>query len=241
MSGLPHPADMTGIEILRSLRPSSLPGRLLDLAMPPACAGCGREGAAICESCGCALSARSGEPAGVLLGMPSDVPLPLVQLEWCAPYGDVVRAALHALKYAGERRLARPLGEAAAARWREVAVGGDLLVHVPVHAARRAARGYDQAELLARAAADSLGLPAAPALRRERATAPQFELGRDRRAANVAAAFRVDPACAPVVRGRWVVLVDDVVTTGATLVACAEALLGAGAAAVSALTVAREA
>ncbi len=241
MSGLPHPAGVSGIQVPRAPRFASLPGRLLDLAFPATCVGCGREGTPLCDPCGRALAARAGQPAGVLLGMPSDVPLPLVQLEWCAPYGDVVRAALHALKYAGERRLARPLGTAAATRWREAGIGGDLLVHVPVHAARRAARGYDQAELLARAAAEALGLPAAPALRRERATAPQFELGRDRRAANVAAAFAVDSAWAPAVRDRWIVLVDDVVTTGATLVACAGALLAAEAAAVSALTVAREA
>jgi ComF family protein len=173
--------------------------------------------------------------------MPSDVPLPLVQLEWCAPYGGVVRDALHALKYRGEQRLALPLGAAAAARWRATAIGGEALVHVPVHPARRAARGYDQAELLARAAAAALGLPALGALRRERATAPQYELGRDRRAANVAAAFALDPVLRAAVAGRWLVLVDDVVTTGATLVACAEALLDAGVAAVSALTVAREA
>jgi len=122
-----------------------------------------------------------------------------------------------------------------------VGIGGDALLHVPVHPARRAARGYDQAELLARAAAPALGLPALGALRRKRATAPQYELGRDRRAANVAAAFAVDPLFRAAVAGRWLVLVDDVVTTGATLVACAEALLDAGAAAVSALTVAREA
>jgi ComF family protein len=173
--------------------------------------------------------------------MTSDVPLPLVQLEWCAPYGGLVRDALHALKYRGEQRLAGPLGAATAARWQEAAIGGDVLVHVPVHPARRAARGYDQAELLARAAARALGRPAVPALRRDRATAPQFELGRDRRAANVAAAFAVDAARGAGVAGRWIVLVDDVVTTGATLVACAEALLDAGAVAVSAVTVAREA
>jgi ComF family protein len=174
------------------------------------------------------------------MGMPSDVPLPLVQLEWCAPFGAVVRTALHRLKYAGERRLAMPLGAAAAARWREAAIGGDVLVHVPVHARRRAARGYDQAELIARAAAAELRLPAVPALRRERATVPQFELGRERRAENVAAAFVLDDRQRAAVAGRWVVLVDDVVTTGATLVACAEALLEGGAAAVSALAVARE-
>jgi ComF family protein len=179
--------------------------------------------------------------AGILLGMPSDVPLPLVQLEWCAPYAGVVRDALHALKYRGERRLAAPLGHAAAERWREASIGGDLLVHVPVHRDRRAARGYDQAALIAQAAAGRLSCRAIPVLQRERATAPQFELGRERRAANVAAAFVTDPARCREVAGRWVVLVDDVVTTGATLVACAEALLDAGAVAVSAIAVAREA
>jgi ComF family protein len=173
--------------------------------------------------------------------MPSDVPLPLVQLEWCAPYRGIARDALHALKYAGERRLAGPLGAAMGRRWAEAGIGGDLLVHVPVHPQRRAARGYDQAELLARAAARALGLAAVPALERRRATIPQFELGRDRRAANVAGAFGVMAVHAGLVRDRWVVLVDDVATTGATLVACAEALLDAGAAAVSALTAAREA
>jgi ComF family protein len=232
---------MAGIALPRPLRPGSLPGRLLDLAFPATCAGCGREGTPLCEECGRGFAARAGTPAGTLLGMPSDVPLPLVQLEWCCPYGGVSRAALHALKYAGERRLARPLGAAAAARWREVAIGGDMLVHVPVHATRRATRGYDQAELLALAAAEALGLPAVAALRRERATVPQFDLGRDRRAANVAAAFAVTPAGTAAVRGHWPILVDDVVTTGATLVACATALLDAGAVAVSALTVAREA
>jgi ComF family protein len=216
-------------------------GRLLDLAFPAVCIGCGAEGAALCSPCGRSLAVREGTPAGVTLGMPSDLPLPLVQVEWCAPYGGLARDALHALKYRGEQRLAAPLGTAAAARWREASVGGDLLVHVPVHAARRATRGYDQAELLARAAAADLRLPSVPALRRDRATVPQYELGRDRRAANVAAAFGLDPAWSAVVAGRWMVLVDDVLTTGATLVACAQALLEGGAAAVSALTVAREA
>ena len=215
--------------------------RLLDLAFPATCVGCRREGTPLCGACEGAFAIRGGAQAGTPMAMPSDVPLPLVQLEWCAAYGGIVRDALHALKYAGERRLAGPLGAAAAARWREVAIGGHLLVHVPVHAARRATRGYDQAELLARAAAEALGLPAVAALRRDHATAPQFELGRDRRAANVASAFGADPARAPAVRDRWVILVDDVVTTGATLVACAQTLLDAGAVAVSALTVAREA
>jgi len=232
---------MGGVVPVRIPGPGTITGRLLDLAFPAVCIGCGREGTPLCGACARALAVRDGIAAGAPLGMPSDVPLPLVQLEWCAPYGGLVRDALHALKYRGEQRLAGPLGVAAAARWQHAAIGGDVFVHVPVHPDRRAARGYDQAELLARAAAATLGRPAVRALRRDRATAPQYELGRDRRAANVAAAFTVDPAQRHAVAGRWLVLVDDVVTTGATLVACADALLCAGAAAVSAVTVAREA
>ncbi len=103
-------------------------------------------------------------------------------------------------------------------------------------------RGYDQAALIAAVAARALGLPLACVLERSRATVAQFELGRDERAANVAGAFRVrrdDPAAASL-HGRWILLVDDVVTTGATLAACATALEAAGCRAVSAIAVARE-
>jgi len=127
----------------------------------------------------------------VPLGLPSGVPLPLLQLEWCAPYAGVVRGALHALKYAGERRLAVPLGAAIATRWAEAGAGGQVLVPVPIHAERQRRRGYDQAVLLAEAAAAGLRLPAVTALARARSTRPQFELGRERRAENAADAFRV--------------------------------------------------
>lgn len=220
-----------------------LTGRVLDLALPPTCAGCGREGAPVCDACRPGLFVRRGHRGGLAIGLPSDIPLPILQLEWCAPYAGLARRALHGLKYGGERRLADPLGRAMAERWREAGAGGDLLVPVPVHPDRRRVRGYDQAELLARSAGASLGLPVVLALARARATLPQYELGRELRAANVAGAFAVEPAATvrAAILGRWIVLVDDVATTGATLVACADALLGAGAAGVSALTVAREA
>ncbi len=220
------------------INPSRLVDRVVDFFLPPACPGCGREGEPICAACWPAFVARETVPPGVAIGLPTELPAPLLQLEWAAPYEGPVRAALHALKYGGETRLAEPLGLAVARRWAGAGAGGEILVPVPIHAERRRERGYDQAELLAMVAGRVLGLVAAPALERVRATTPQFELGRRERAANVAEAFRVVDR--DIVGGRWVVLVDDVVTTGATLVACARALLGGGAAAVSAVTVARE-
>ncbi|MFL5679712.1 MAG: ComF family protein [Chloroflexota bacterium] len=220
-------------------------GRALDLALPARCAGCGREGAAICDACVPDLDARLEQPAGVPIGLPADLPSPLLQLDWCAAYTGTVRRALHELKYAGEQRLAVPLGRAVARRWRRVSAGGDVVVPVPVHPDRYRRRGYDQAVLIAAVAARDLELPMAPILERARSTTAQFELDRATRATNVAGAFRLRAVSGTMrtgspLAGRWVVLVDDVVTTGATLAACATPLIAAGAVGVSAVTVARE-
>jgi len=229
---------------------SELANRLLDAALPARCPGCGVEGPPLCAACAPALDARLDLPAGIAIGLPSDVPAPLLQLEWCAPFSGVVRTALHELKYSGEQRLAGPLGAAIARRWRRVGAGGDVVVPVPVHAERRRRRGYDQAELIARVAAAELNLPCASILERSRATIAQFDLDRAARAVNVTGAFRLRPAATGPTRhqaapggplaGRWVILVDDVVTTGASLAACAAPLIEAGAVGVSAITVARE-
>jgi ComF family protein len=212
--------------------------RALDIALPAQCAGCRREGAALCRECLPSLDVRLGAEPGVPLGLPADLPAPLLQLEWCAPFTGVTRRALHALKYDGERRLAPHLGAAVARRWGRAGVAGDALVPVPASPDRVRERGYDQAALIATAAARRLSLPVLRALERTRATAAQFDLDRAGRASNLGGAFRAVGGVP--ISGRWIVLVDDVVTTGATLAACATALLDAGAAAVSAITVARE-
>lgn len=214
--------------------------RALDLLLPPSCAGCGTEGAPLCERCLVPLGRRQDEPPGMPVGLVEPLPPGIVQLEWCASFTGPVRDAIHALKYRGERRLAGPLGDALAARWTRAGRGGDVLVPVPVHPSRRRERGFDQAEDLTRACARAIGLPMSTALVRVHRTTAQHGLGRASRAANLGGAFSVDPRRLGEVRGRWVVLVDDVTTTGATLAESAAALHAAGALAVSAVTVARE-
>ena len=213
---------------------------LLDLLLPPRCPGCALEGALLCEPCRAPLYRRLEEPPGLPVGLPASMPGGLLQLEWCAMYSGSVRATLHALKYGGERRLARPLATALAERWRRAGRGGDVLTWVPVLRARRRERGFDQAEELARLAAAALDLPVAPLLERRQRTAAQHALGQAQRASNTMAAFAPGKALTGAYEGAWVVVVDDILTTGATLGACAAALLEGGAAAVSAITVARD-
>lgn len=214
--------------------------RLLDLLLPPSCPGCGREGSALCAACAQHLRRRLDEPVGVPLGLRSSQPAGIVQLEWCCAYSGPARACLHALKYDGELRLVEPLAAAMAARWKRAGVGGELLMPVPVHAARRRQRGFDQAELLARGVGRILGLPVVNGLQRAARTAAQHSLDRRARAANVGHAFVVAQSGRAAVSGRWVVLIDDVVTTGATMTGCSAALYAAGATAVSGLALARE-
>lgn len=213
---------------------------VLDLLLPPTCPGCGREGLAICHACLAHMGRRVDEQPGAPVGLPFSQPRGIVQLEWCASFNGPARASVHALKYDGELRLVGPLSDLMAARWRRSRVGGDILVPVPVHAQRRRQRGFDQAELLARGVGDRLGLRVVAALERAARTTAQHQLGRRARQSNVSQAFGVAPRYAEDVRGRWLVLIDDVVTSGATLAGCARALYEAGAFAVSALTLARE-
>lgn len=149
-----------------------------------------------------------------------------------------VREAVHRLKYRGQRALAEPLGGLMADWWERRGAEVDLIVPVPLHPKRLRERGYNQAALLAKVMARHVGRPLADdgVLVRVRHTRSQMELGEAQRRRNVIGAFRADEVG---VRGRRVLLVDDVCTTGATLEACTDALRAAGAVEVRAFTLAR--
>jgi len=225
---------------------SSLGGALLDLCYPPSCAACG-EGLIssaqepFCPTCadavdpvpgGCRRCGRPGpDPTcGACLAAPPS----FTSCRAAGLFGGPLADAVHALKYRDRPALARPLGGWLA---RTVALpAGAAIVAVPLGRRRRLSRGYDQAALLARALSRASGLPLLSlGLERVRETRPQVGGSRAERLANVRGAFRAGPA----VRGRDLVLVDDVVTTGATAEAAARALLDAGARSVSVVALAR--
>jgi ComF family protein len=152
-------------------------------------------------------------------------------------YSGTLRDALHALKFGGKRALAGPLSALVLEQCGAL-LGPhvDALVPVPLAHERERERGFNQAALLAAHLAAASGLPSKPRwLSRRRGTRPQTELTAPERRANVARAF----AASSRVAGAHVVLVDDIVTTGATAAECARTLRAAGARAVGVLAVAR--
>jgi ComF family protein len=152
-----------------------------------------------------------------------------------AEYNDGLRAILHALKYGRRRAIAHRLGQLMREHGGSVLAGADCVVPVPLHWRRQWIRGFNQAAEIAAA----LGVPVVHALRRTRHTPSQTDLPAEQRHANVRRAFRVRTRTVVRVHGACVVVVDDVRTTGATLDACATALVGAGAREVRTLTAAR--
>lgn len=213
----------------------ALGSRVLAFALPQRCPGCGAPGSASRVLCGpcrariprlrvplcttCLLEGRDPARCGRHAGRRAFVP-------WL--YDERAAAIVHALKYGGRPGLARPLGRVLAGAVPAGWARPDLVLEVPLHPARERERGYNQAASLADALADALAAPRLPgALRRVRATRAQARLGEAARRANVAGAFAaVKPAR---LDGRRVLVVDDVMTTGATMDACLAALDGAGA------------
>ncbi|NDC54349.1 MAG: ComF family protein [Planctomycetia bacterium] len=202
-----------------------------DLATSGLCERCAREFARDherCPRCGAAAAAcrdcRRAAPAwdGLMI---------------LGGYADALREAILRVKRPGGEDLARALAtllvEKQRARLEEARL--DAVAPVPMHWWRRAQRGTSAAEEIARAVAGRLRVPVTTVLLRARPTRMQNELPAEERAGNVAGAFRVRGR----LDGRRILLVDDVVTTGATLAACAAASRGAGAAAVHGAALAR--
>lgn len=231
--------------------------RLLEFFFPQFCCGCERRighnglcpectgkahplSSSICPICG--VSYSGGGPEHPCSACLRDRPC-FDRARACTVYGDnpehpsPIAVALHHYKYGRDVTLAPALGDFLAAR-SPIEVDHDAVVPVPLHVDRLRWRGFNQALLLARPLARHARAALAPlALERSRPTTPQVGLGESERRRNVRGAFRVRPGLAA--RGRSFLLVDDVMTTGATLNECARVLRQAGAVRVDALVLAR--
>jgi ComF family protein len=189
----------------------------------------------VCDGCGDPLPAwRAISLDRALCARCRRVPRIIVRGRAIGEYAGSLRAIVHALKYDRRASIAVTLGGMMAQRGRGILDGTDAVIPVPLHPRRARARGFNQADLLAR----QLGRPVWKALKRIRETAPQVDLPEAQRHRNVRGAFA---ACggSDALRGAVVVIVDDVSTTGATLGACARVLREAGAKEVRALTAAK--
>jgi ComF family protein len=229
---------------------------ILDVALPPLCPSC-REplgsGVGLCAACWSKLSpiekpycARLGipfvyDPGPGIVSMDAMANPPAYDRARAAVrYDEVARKLVLSFKYADRLDLAPMMGAWMARAGRELLDGADALVPVPLHWRRLWARRFNQAAALAGAISAASGVPILPdTLKRMRATPQQVGLSKTQRADNVQGAFRVPDGQKAQVAGRRVVLVDDVLTSGATVDTCARALLRAGAAKVDVLVFAR--
>jgi ComF family protein len=228
---------------------------VLDFALPPRCPACGTITAdphRFCLDCWRSL-VFLGEPCCACCGLPFDYdsgddarcgrcladPPRFDRLRAAVAYGEVARRVALKLKYSGRPGVAETLAALMVRHLRE-APPDAMLVSVPLHRWRIWRRGYNQAALVAAALSRRTGLPAVPsALLRIRATPPLRGMNRRERAETVRGAFQVAQRAKPLVKGRHILLIDDVFTSGATAGACAKALKRAGAARVEVLCWAR--
>jgi ComF family protein len=229
---------------------------VVDLVLPPTCLACRRPVAAasgLCAACWTKMGfierpycERLGTPfpndmAGALLSPAAIADPPAYdRARAAARYGDVARELVHLLKYGDRLDLAKPLGAWMARAGAELLRDADALVPVPLHWSRLWQRRFNQSAALARSVSALSGVPVADhILARVRATPPQVGLGKLERARNVQTAFAVPRAARIEVKGRKLVVIDDVLTSGATADACARVLRRAGASRVDVLVLAR--
>ena len=228
----------------------------LDLVLPPVCASCHAPVAdpgAFCGACWSSLTLIE-RPYCERLGIPFDRdtgpgalsaeaiadPPVFDRARAAVLYDGVARDVVHALKYRDRTELADLVGRMTARAGRDLLVDADVLVPVPLHARRLWTRRFNQAALIARVVGATAAVPVeVAALRRIRATRAQVGLSGAERAENVRGAFHVPASELKAIDGRKVVLVDDVLTTGATVGAATRTLRRAGAARVDVLTFAR--
>jgi ComF family protein len=208
--------------------------RVIDLlipAAPPLCVACGGWARAlepICGGCRRRLRWLGPDPVAIAPGVGAWAPL---------AYAGPAQAAVAALKFRGAVHIADTMAAQVCANAPPGWLDAAALVPAPLHPARRRKRGFNQAERLARAIARRAGMPVADCLTRVGPRATQMGRGRSQRLAGIAGSIALsDAARAP--PGR-LLIVDDVITTGATLAACAAALLDARATEVAALAYAR--
>ncbi|NNM71244.1 ComF family protein [Enterovirga aerilata] len=231
-------------------------GTLLGLVFPPSCIGCGAatgEPHTLCGRCWSSIRfierpfcERLGTPFAVDLGMalvsPAAIADPPVfaRARAVARYDDTARRLVHRLKYSDRLDLVPALGAMMARSGAELAAEADVIVPVPLHRTRLWWRRFNQSMELARVVAARHGKPCDPSLLlRIKRTTPQVGLSRNQRAENLQGAFRVPESARPQLKGKRVLLVDDVLTTGATANAASRALLRGGASAVDVLAFAR--
>jgi len=229
---------------------------IVDLVLPPTCLACRKPvGAAggLCPDCWARMGfierpfcERLGTPfphdlGGALLSPAAIVDPPAYErARAVARYSDVARDLVQLLKYGDRLDLTQPLGRWMARTGAELLIDADALIPVPLHWTRLWQRRFNQSAALAHAISKIAGVPVADhVLNRTRATPPQVGLAREERARNVAGAFAVPREARIEVKGRRLVVVDDVLTSGATADACSWALRRAGAARVDVLVLAR--